>query len=182
MSSRWLAPALLALACAGCASLSETECRSANWKEIGYADGSKGARAKRADEHASACAQHGLSMDREAWAHGYERGLELYCTPENALQLGLHGGDYSGACPPVSELGFTSHWRAGRVVWEQRQRVAQLAERRRQLEYAYQNAEGDQQRYNVRVELARADEQLRYEERRLYEEEARLQEFLNGPR
>jgi hypothetical protein len=178
-----LRKAWMALACAtllgGCSSLSQTECQSANWKEIGYEDGSRGARPARADEHRESCAKHGIAVDRDAWERGYARGLETYCTPENALQLGLRGGDYAGVCPPALDLDFTSHWRAGRVVFDQRQRVARLDERRRELEYAYNAATNDQDRYAVRVQLARADEQLRYERARLYEEETRLREFLN---
>ena len=41
---------------AGCASLSEGDCRSASWEDIGYRDGVKGTGPDRAQDHASACA------------------------------------------------------------------------------------------------------------------------------
>jgi hypothetical protein len=171
---------LAALLAAGCSTLSQTECQTGNWKDIGYGDGTRGAKPERIDEHAKACAGHGLPVDREAWGRGYERGLEVFCTPENAVQIGLRGTDYRGVCPPGSDLEFTTHWRAGRSVWEQRQRVAQLDNRRRELQYAYEASRNDQERYNIRVDLARIDEQLRYEYARLRDEEARLNEFLRG--
>ena len=168
------------LVLAGCSSLSQTECLSGNWREIGYGDGTRGARQERADQHAKACAKHGVTFDRERWQSGYLRGLELYCTPENAVKTGLNGGEYTGVCPPESDLAFTSHWRAGRLVWEQRQRVASLLDRRRQIEYAYESSNNDRDRYEIRVQLARIEEQLRYESARLRDEEMRLSEFMRG--
>lgn len=183
MRSRLLVLAPLALlALGGCASLSEGECLTANWEDIGYRDGVRGARRERAEAHAGACAEHGVSLDREAWQRGYETGLDVYCTPENAVQVGLGGGADPGVCPPESAVAFSTHWRAARVVHEARAEVAALESRRRELDYAWDRAESDQQRYNLRVELARVEERLRYARRTLYEEEARLDRFLTGIR
>lgn len=165
---------------AGCASLSESDCRSANWDDIGYRDGVKGAGPDRAQDHASACVEYGISVDRDAWNRGYERGLGVYCTPENAVQVALSGGNYGGVCPPESDAEFATHWRAARPVYEQRQKVGQLEQRRRELEYAFSNADNDRQRYEIRTEFARVDEALRYERERLYFEESRLDRFLSG--
>jgi len=171
---------LVAAVLCGCSSLSQTECQSADWKTIGYEDGARGARQARAEEHRKSCAKHGVAFEREDWEHGSARGLEIFCTPQNAVRIGLRGGENNGVCPPEAELEFGSHWRAGRVVWEQRQRLGQLENRRRELDYAYGSANSDQDRYAIRVELARVDEQLRYESARLRDEEARLAEFLRG--
>jgi hypothetical protein len=166
----------------GCATLSETDCRGANWEDIGYRDGADGARRERAQDHAKACAEYGIAVDENAWRRGYEGGLQTYCTPENAVQVAMAGGSYAGVCPPESDREFATHWRAARPVYEQRQRVSQLDNRRRELEYAYSAADNDQERYNVRVELGRVDEQLRHERQRLYYEEDRLNQFLRGIR
>lgn len=167
---------------AGCASLSEGDCRSASWEDIGYRDGAKGSGPDRAQDHASACVEYGISVDREAWKTGYERGLDVYCTPENAVEVALSGGNYGGVCPPDSDAAFATHWRAARPVYEQRQKVAQLDQRRRELEYAYSASDNDRERYSIRTELARVDEAMRYERERLYFEESRLDRFLSGIR
>jgi len=155
---------------AGCASLSESDCRSASWEDIGYRDGAKGSGPDRAQDHASACVEYGVSVDREAWKTGYERGLDVYCTPENAVEIALSGGNYSGVCPPDSDAAFATHWRAARPVYEQRQKVAQLEQRRRELEYAYSASDNDRERYSIRTELARVGEAMRYERERLFYE------------
>jgi len=182
MQRRFLVAVPFMLLLAGCASLSENECRSANWEDIGYRDGVKGARSDRAQDHATACVEYGVSLDREAWKAGYERGLGVYCTPENAVEIALSGGNYAGVCPPESDTEFATHWRAARPVYEQRQKVVALDSRRRELEYAYSSADDDRERYAVRTELARIDEALRYERERLYYEEARLDHFMSGIR
>lgn len=176
---RLLLLALLAIL-SGCASLSETECRTGDWEDIGFRDGNRGAGEDRASDHAEACAEYGVQVDRKAWKRGYRKGLDAYCTPENAVEVGLGGGNYGGVCPPESDREFSTHWRAARVVYEQRQRVSQLDSRRRELEYAYRQSENERERYDIRVEMARIDEQLRYERDRLYHEERRLDDFLRG--
>jgi hypothetical protein len=170
------------LAIGGCASLSENECRTADWEQIGYGDGARGAARSRRGAHAEACAGYGIALDVQAWEAGYERGLDNYCTPLNALQVGLAGGDYNGVCPPESDFAFSSHWRAARGVHDQRQRVSELDGRRRSFEYALDEARTDEERRSIRVELSRLDDELRRERDRLLYEEARLNEFARGIR
>jgi Protein of unknown function (DUF2799) len=65
-------PLLLAASvlAAGCAGMSDAQCRSANWYDVGYRD----ARFKlqsQADVYAQQCARHGVKVD----AARYEQGL-----------------------------------------------------------------------------------------------------------
>ena len=174
---------LLALVWLGaCASLSENECRTASWERIGYDDGARGAARSRRGAHVDACLEYGIAMDQEAWEAGYEQGLDAYCTPENALRIGLAGGEYKGVCPPESDFAFSSHWRAARVVFDQRQRVSELDNRRRTLEYALEEARSDEERRSIRSELARLDYEQRVERDRLMYEESRLNQFSRGIR
>lgn len=167
---------------AGCASLSETECQARNWDDIGHEDGTEGRQPERIEDHTEACAEHGVTPDRDAWEGGYNRGLEVYCTPENAVDVGLSGGRYTGVCPPESDAEFASHWRVARAVYEQRQRIEELERRRRELEYLWDRADTEQERYNVRNEIARVDRQLLIEQDRLFLEQRRLDDFLRGVR
>ena len=65
-----LLPALLA----GCAGLSETECRSSNWAELGRRDGSMGVN-QQVDQYAHRCAGFGVKVDEtaylQAWREAY---------------------------------------------------------------------------------------------------------------
>ena len=90
---------VLALALGGCASLSESECADADWEQIGYRDGAGGASGQRIAAHAKACAEYGVTVDQDTWRAGYDRGIDSYCTPANAVRDGLSGAMYSGVCP-----------------------------------------------------------------------------------
>jgi hypothetical protein len=74
--------ALLLLA--SCASLSPDQCRNADWRQIGYADGVGGLPGSRIQDHASACAKVGASPDMEAYLSGRMEGLVSYCQPGTA--------------------------------------------------------------------------------------------------
>lgn len=109
---------LLASACSlsGCASLSENECRGADWESIGYRDGSQGHNAGRLADHSAACAEYGIKTDRELYEQGRLRGLELFCTGSNALRLGRQGYSYSGVCPLSLEPQFSRGYELGRQL------------------------------------------------------------------
>jgi len=57
----------------GCAGMADTECRSANWYDVGYRD----ARYKLQSQegaYAHQCAQHGVKIDGERYAQGLREG------------------------------------------------------------------------------------------------------------
>ena len=103
---------------AGCASISEGECVSGNWSDIGYQDGVKGkARGKLAD-YTKTCAKYGAQPNREAYLTAFESGLIKYCTYEQGLELGENGSDYNQVCSGDLASGFSQGYDEGRVVYE----------------------------------------------------------------
>lgn len=97
---------LCALGVSGCASLSEGECREADWYEIGLHDGQDGQPRSMLDDHRKACAKHGIVPTTEAWYLGREVGLMDYCTPNTGFQQGRKGIAYRRVCPPDTEQEF----------------------------------------------------------------------------
>lgn len=89
---------LLLASLVGCATLNEKECRSINWTEMGRSDGIKGYELTRRDQQIAACGDYGANPDVLAYRTGREEGLHQYCTPENALQVGIDGGTYRQVC------------------------------------------------------------------------------------
>ena len=65
---------LLAALLPGCAALTETECRGANWQELGYRDGVTG-NMPRIEIYAHQCGKFSVKPDQqaymEAWTEGY---------------------------------------------------------------------------------------------------------------
>lgn len=120
---------------AGCASatLTREECISADWYQIGLADGQAGYEISRLDAHRDACSDTPTLINVEGYRNGRDAGLVLYCTPSTGYTLGRGGATYSGLCPASVEptfleaisLGQEVH-RAQVEVNRSEQRVAQL--------------------------------------------------------
>jgi hypothetical protein len=97
-----LAAALLA----GCASgVAAIDCAALDWNALGLEDGRSGAKPKRFDERAGACAVK-YTADAGAYDAGREEGLKTYCTSAGGFAAGRIGEEYSGVCQSETELAF----------------------------------------------------------------------------
>ena len=61
-----LSVVVFVVALAGCASMSEEECRYVDWRTVGYEDGAAGQGAERLASRRKACAEHGVRGRIEA--------------------------------------------------------------------------------------------------------------------
>ena len=104
---------LLASWAGGCATLSEAECRSADWYTIGYEDGAQGQPAARVQAHRRACAAHGVAPDLAAYRSGRDAGLPEFCRPEVGYALGARGRAYADVCPDDLEGPFLEAYASG---------------------------------------------------------------------
>ena len=154
-----------ALAMGSCATMSAEQCMAGDWSGQGYIDGQSGLTMSRLDEHAEACAKHGVSPDADAYAGGRRQGLVHYCTPHKGFEVGRTGSGYAGVCPSELEADFTYGYRDGQIVHEvevalsnARGRVDSLGARLEELDdkiiakQAEARADGltDQQREQIR--------------------------------
>ncbi|HSH28018.1 MAG TPA: DUF2799 domain-containing protein [Wenzhouxiangella sp.] len=101
----------------GCATLSEGECLTADWYQIGQQDGRHGFKRARLHKHQKACAEHGVRPDENAYYAGRLAGLESYCTPSSGFRRGRDGDKYTGVCPPEWEPAFLSEFRKGEELY-----------------------------------------------------------------
>lgn len=140
----------------GCATLDESECRSANWFEFGKNDGALGYSRTRFEEHRQACSKFGLAADTEAWEQGYSAGLEGYCSINNGYQIGRRGGYYGRVCPAGLDDDFSSAYALGRDVYEVEQQLDQVSDRIKALESRLigQARLSDKVRQQVRYQLS----------------------------
>ena len=113
-----IAPMLLALATlGGCASISKSECLSANWEDVGVRDGANGRGEEYLIQHTKACAEVNVTPDRESWLKGRDRGLERFCVPQRAYQVGEYGGSFDvGICRGFDEDRLSRAFERGRDV------------------------------------------------------------------
>jgi hypothetical protein len=82
----------------GCATLSETDCISGNWQQIGYQDGKSGRDSDYILKHESSCIEYGVEADRLAYERGRQEGLTRYCTSSNGYNRGVRGGHPNLSC------------------------------------------------------------------------------------
>lgn len=104
------------LGLASCATMSEEQCLAGDWGGQGYSDGASGLSMSRLDEHAEACAKHGVVPDAAAYRAGRQQGLPRYCTPTNGFRAGRTGSGYGGVCPANLEADFLPAYRDGQIV------------------------------------------------------------------
>jgi len=101
----------------GCASLSKSECMNANWEDIGTRDGANGMPEEYLIQHSTACAKVNVAPDRGAWLHGREIGLERFCVPHRAYQLGEYGSNFEvGICRNFDQERLQDAYEKGRDV------------------------------------------------------------------
>jgi prefoldin subunit 5 len=123
---------LLLLGCisvlVACASMSKEECLNANWKNIGYEDGSLGKPETTIQSHRKACAKINVTPDLSQYQLGHREGARSYCKKATGYQAGVSGGAYYNICPADLEPAFLKAYRLGQelfAVSQQRNQIAQ---------------------------------------------------------
>lgn len=101
----------------GCASMSKSECVAANWEDVGIRDGASGRPEEYLIQHSKACAKVNVVPDRGAWLHGREQGLDRFCVPYRAYQIGEYGGGFDVAiCRDYDQDRLVNAYEQGREV------------------------------------------------------------------
>lgn len=118
------APVILAaLLLGGCATLSDEECLTADWRAVGQGDGARGRDGGFVTQHARACAEVGVAPDVAAWEAGRREGLAGYCTPLNAYRLAASGGGLAPVCAGFDQAALAAADAEGREEWLRRERL-----------------------------------------------------------
>jgi hypothetical protein len=108
----------------GCASkMSKEECRTVDWRTVGYEDGVAGQPGDRIGQHRRDCAEHGVTPNLDAYLAGRAAGLREYCQPHNGYRAGVDGYTYYDVCPAELAPGFVKAYEEGRALYVREQRV-----------------------------------------------------------
>ena len=112
---------------AGCAGgLSKQECALADWHAIGFEDGAKGLPQTQVSRHRKSCAEHGVALQLNEYRDGWQSGIDAYCQPGNAYNLGRKGSNYQGVCPDSVEPTFLAAYGEGRSLYSLERDVRHL--------------------------------------------------------
>lgn len=161
---------------ASCASLDESQCLLADFRFLGEEDGEKGRPRTRIDTYEKDCGEYGLSVDRQAYALGWEEGIVKFCTRDNGYEYGLGGNHYQKSCPVELADTFFNAYQLGRAVYTAKTEVERLETDISRLgdKLAKDDLKSDQ-RAELREDRNDAKDDLRKAERQLdiAEDEAR---------
>ncbi len=110
---------------AGCASLSQEECKMGDWASVGTNDAMEGRTTARLEDHLKACAKYDIVPDEKLYNEGYQKGLITYCTPANGFSVGRNGYSYQHICSPASEPEFMRGFMRGSELHEVETEIAE---------------------------------------------------------
>ena len=106
------------LGLAGCAGMSEQACVSADWRTIGFTDGSLGRSVATIGNYRQQCGEHGVTPDLDGYRAGHSEGVQTYCRASNGFEIGHSGASYQGVCPANLEHAFVPEYNAGHHLYE----------------------------------------------------------------
>ena len=120
---------LASLSLVGCAAMSKNECRTVDWRTVGYEDGVAGRSGDRIGRYREACADYGVVPSLDAYQSGRSEGLREYCRPQTGFRVGESGGEYTGLCPADLAPAFSAAYESGRELHRCEYRARDAAER-----------------------------------------------------
>jgi len=146
---------LLLVLLAGCESMSESQCRVADWQRVGHADGAAGVAESRLANYSEDCGKIGISPNAQAYRRGWDAGIVQFCTAANGWRQGVEG--YSAkesVC--IGQAGyaqFALNLRAGLQVHRTNERIRDNNDEIRRLQQHLESTTDDTERKAIRAEL-----------------------------
>jgi hypothetical protein len=117
---------LLLAACS--TTMNKDECRTVDWRTVGYEDGVAGRSGEQIGQHRRACAEYGVTPDLDAYRTGRAEGLRDYCQPHNGYRAGATGASYYDVCPADLAPAFVAAYESGRELYDLERRVTDADE------------------------------------------------------
>jgi hypothetical protein len=116
--TRVLSLGAFAYVLAGCSGMSEQACVTADWRTVGFEDGTYGRSEASIGRYRQQCGEHGVTPDLESYRAGHAEGVQIYCKESNGFAVGHSGAQYQGVCPSNLEPDFLAEYNAGRRLHE----------------------------------------------------------------
>ncbi len=105
---------MAALSLTSCAPhLNQAQCKSMNWYNVGFEDGSQGQVQRDLSGDITDCAKFKLKVNTRAYAKGWRAGTRRFCQPNNGFNLGAQGATYNPVCPNDLAAAFNQSYRKG---------------------------------------------------------------------
>jgi hypothetical protein len=150
---------LATLFLAGCESMSESQCKVADWGRVGFADGARGVNENRLADYTEDCGKIGVRPNAQAYRQGWDAGIKRFCTSESAWREGLAGhGSAAQVC--MGQPGYQNFVRyldAGMQVYRTQEKINQNTAEINRLEKKLEVSNSDDERRHIRRTLQDID-------------------------
>ena len=166
-------PLLAAIALTGCASMSESECRVADWSRVGFNDGTRGESESRLAAYSEDCGKIGITPDATAYRRGWDTGIVRFCTPATGWHEGQQGhmGKVAACQGQPGFEAFSRYFDAGIQVYRTNEEMERNARESTRLQGRLDTSTSDDEKRKARQELRDLDRQQLYLRNRLMQQQ-----------
>jgi hypothetical protein len=151
----------------GCSTLSEKQCKTANWAQLGERDAYEGYGRERLYDHQKACSEYSVAPQTVAYNEGWDKGIRLYCTPQRGFDVGKTGASYRRTCPPELEAGFQRGFDTGQGLYRESKHSDQLRRDIQTYEDKLKVSNDANERDNLRRKIRDLDDEALAAQRRM---------------
>lgn len=143
----------------GCESMSESECRTADWGRVGFKDGAAGVAEQRLAAYTDDCGKIGVRPNAQAYRQGWDAGIKRYCTASNGWRAGTDGQENKAqvCVGQAGEAEFSRYLDAGLQVYRTQQQIQDNTREIDRLQKLLTNSKNDDERRRIRRQLQSID-------------------------
>ena len=176
MYLRFLTISVTVVLLSSCANMNKSDCLTADWRLIGFEDGSFGHNESHVSQHRKECAEHGVTPDLAAYRNGHIEGSKNFCTTNNGFSHGRQGKNYKRNCPAQFEAAFLRGLTDGQTLYALKKILSQ---RTAELESTYEDIDSLERAIIEKSELMVADG-LKRDQRLMLRDEIALHQLQQG--
>jgi hypothetical protein len=114
--------------------MSSKECKTANWKSVGFSDAMKG-RSVQLSDHRDACAKVQIQPNSALYMSGYNAGSRQFCNYQSGLRFGKRGRSANNICSSAPQRNdFFRGYDKGKRIYTIEQKISSKESERRSVE------------------------------------------------
>ncbi|TXT36647.1 MAG: hypothetical protein FD135_4113 [Comamonadaceae bacterium] len=143
----------------GCESMSESECKIADWGRVGSNDGARGEPEGRLADYTEDCGKTGVVPNARAYREGWDIGIQRFCTATNGWREGLagHSGKDQVCKGQAGYERFSRSLNAGLQVYRTNERIRSNTQEINRLQKKLEESKNDDEKRQIRHTMNNID-------------------------
>jgi len=150
---------VITLGLGGCASMSESQCKVADWGRVGLTDGASGAPEGRLADYTEDCGKIGVVPNAQAYRQAWDVGIQRFCTAGNGWREGLegHAGKAQVCVGQAGHEAFSRYLNAGLQVYRTKEKMRENTQETNRLQKQLESSAVDEEKRQIRRKLQDLD-------------------------